>query len=260
MTTYDAVMIGIIVLGMIWGVLRGFTWQVASLGSLGVGFVSSHQLSARIAPHLPGEPIVARSLSMLVAYILISGLIFFGSWLLRATIRRMRLEAYDRHLGMILGGLEGAFLGVVGTFFVVSLAPATREPIFESRSGQVVGQIMTKVGPALPDEARAVIEPILAGKPIATDGKLVDSWIDEATKSVASRATQAKSKAETGGQDWWDSVSDRLKGQPAADRTTAATSAAQDTRTANQAKNRSSRDQIGRRGNAADNAADSRRR
>ncbi len=211
MTAYDAVMIGLIALGLLWGVLRGFTWQVASLASLGVGFVSSHQLSARIAPYLPGEPLVARSLSMLVAYVLVSGLIFVAAWMVRATIRKLRFEAYDRHLGMLLGGLEAAFVGILGTFFVVSLAPSTRGPIFESPTGKIVGQLMSNVGPVLPEEARAVLAPIWEGKPSRPpDSKLVDSWIDDATKSLSAAKDEASKKLEAGTQDWWEVVGNKL--------------------------------------------------
>ncbi|MBV8384768.1 MAG: hypothetical protein JOZ63_19440 [Planctomycetaceae bacterium] len=50
-------------------------------------------------------------------------------------------------------------VGLVITLFVVSLAPQTRGPIFASPTGQVVGQVMQAVGPALPGEVRAVLAP-----------------------------------------------------------------------------------------------------
>ena len=48
------------------------------------------------------------------------------------------------------------------TFFVVSLAPATREPIFSSPSGRLVGNAMNAVGPVLPTEAREALAPFIA--------------------------------------------------------------------------------------------------
>ena len=71
----------------------------------------------------------------------------------------MKFEAFDRHLGMILGGLEGALLGMVATLFVVSLAPRTREPIFASPAGTAVNRVMTALGPVLPGEIRDVLSP-----------------------------------------------------------------------------------------------------
>jgi membrane protein required for colicin V production len=163
MTLYDAAMAVVVVLGMVWGAWRGLTWQVASLASLVIGYSVASSCSAELAAHFPGEPIVARALAMLVLYALTSGAIFGLAWMIRTTLRKLRFEAYDRHLGMVLGGLEGAFLGVVVTFFVVSLAPQSRGPIFASPSGRVVGQVMAAVGPALPGEVRDVLAPFWSG-------------------------------------------------------------------------------------------------
>ena len=81
----------------------------------------------------------------------------------RATLRKMKFEAFDRHLGMLLGGLEGAILGMVVTFFVVSLAPQTRDPIFASPSGKLVASVIDAVGPALPVGGRRCPGPVRRG-------------------------------------------------------------------------------------------------
>ena len=73
MTYYDVVMAGLVVAGMVWGAWRGITWQVASIASLVLGYSVSHTLSGQLAPQLPGEPVVARALAMLVIYVAVSG-------------------------------------------------------------------------------------------------------------------------------------------------------------------------------------------
>jgi len=60
---------------------------------------------------------------------------------------------------MLLGGLEGVGVGMLATMFVVSLAPATRQPIFSSTAGRVVGTVMNNLGPLLPGEVRKVLAP-----------------------------------------------------------------------------------------------------
>ena len=159
MTYYDAAMASVIVAGMVWGLFRGITWQVASLCSLILGYFGARTFSPQITSYFPGEPIVAHSLAMIALYAAISIGIFLIAWLVRATLKKLKFEAYDRHLGMLLGGVEGALLGLVVTLFVVSLAPKTREPIFSSPSGKAVGAIMSAVGPILPKEARKVLKP-----------------------------------------------------------------------------------------------------
>jgi uncharacterized membrane protein required for colicin V production len=159
MTIYDAVMAGLLVAGMGWGAWRGITWQLASIASLVLGFSVSHPLSAQLAPRFPGEPVVARALAMLAIYVAVSGGVFLVAWIVRSTLRQLKFEAFDRHLGMIIGGLEAALLGMIATLFVVSLAPQTRAPIFASFSGRIVGQAMNLVGPILPGELRDALAP-----------------------------------------------------------------------------------------------------
>ncbi|WP_422923537.1 CvpA family protein [Singulisphaera sp. PoT] len=157
MTYYDGAMVGVIVAGMVWGALRGITWQIASIASLVLGYMVAHPLSAQLAPKFPGDPVMARALAMMAVYAGVSGGVFLAAWLIRATLKKMQFEAFDRHLGMVLGGLEGALIGLVATFFVASLAPSTRGPIFSSPTGKIVGQVMATVGPVLPTEAREAL-------------------------------------------------------------------------------------------------------
>jgi membrane protein required for colicin V production len=159
MTTYDALMAGLVVAGMVWGAWRGIIWQAASISSLVLGYAVAHQLSPQMAGHFPGEPVVARAEAMLAIYAAVSGGIFLGAWLIRSTLRQLRFEAFDRHLGMIMGGIEGALLGLVATLFVVSMDEPLRAPIFASPTGQIVSRVMNSIGPVLPGEARDALAP-----------------------------------------------------------------------------------------------------
>ncbi|MEO6810591.1 MAG: CvpA family protein, partial [Isosphaeraceae bacterium] len=136
------------------------------------------------------------ALSMLVVYAIVSGGVFLAAWVVRSTLRRMKFEAFDRHLGMVLGGLEGSLIGVVGTLFVVSLAPQTRAPIFDSPTGRVVGHLMNAVGPVLPTEVRQAIAP---------------SWDHEA-EAVATRPESRDQGQGLGPAEW----KKRWKDQPTA--------------------------------------------
>jgi len=159
MTIYDAAMAIVVVLGMVRGAWRGFTWQVASITSLVLGYTSAHSMSGRVAPYLPGEPEVQRMLAMAIIYVGVSGGIFGIAWMIRGTLRKLKFEAYDRHLGTLLGGLEAVGVGMLATMFVVSVAPKTRQPIFSSPTGRVVGTVMNNLGPVLPVEVRRVVAP-----------------------------------------------------------------------------------------------------
>jgi len=159
MTIYDAAMALIAVAGMVRGAWRGITWQVASLASLVLGYLTAYPISAQIAHRFPGSPEVARALAMAAAYVGVSGCVFALAWLVRETLRKLRFEAFDRHLGMLLGGIEGLGVGLLLTLLTVSLAPTTRETIFSSPTGRMVGWMMQTLGPALPAEVRTALEP-----------------------------------------------------------------------------------------------------
>ena len=192
LTIYDAAMAGVVVAGMIWGALRGVTWQLASIASLILGYLVSHQLSVPLAPHFPGSPEVSRALAMLVIYAAVSGGVFLVAWMFRAILKKLQFEAFDRHLGMLLGGMEGALLGVVATFFVVSLAPTTRDPIFSSPSGKLVGTVMNAVGPVLPSEARDALAPFIAEtKEAVATGEKVLPVLLPAVDAEVNRASNA---------------------------------------------------------------------
>ncbi|WP_169973664.1 CvpA family protein [Tautonia rosea] len=176
MTPYDMAMVAVIVAGMIWGAWRGITWQLASILSLGLGYAVAVPVSAQLAPQFPGQPIVARALAMLVLYVAVSAGVFGVAWSIRATLRRLKFEAYDRHLGMLLGGIEGAILGIVATVFVVSLAPQSRTPILTSRAGQAVDHTLKLAQPALPDELRTILQPYWDALDRGTPQDVMPNW------------------------------------------------------------------------------------
>lgn len=178
MTLYDAAMVGVVIAGMVWGALRGITWQVASIASLVLGYAVAYPLSGELAPRFPGEPIVARALALLAVYVAVSGGVFLAAWLVRATLRRWKFEAFDRHLGMVLGGAEGALVGVVATLFVVSLAPGTRETILTSPSGRVVGGVLGAARPILPGEVRGMLSDFWGE---GADVAIGEEWADDAS-------------------------------------------------------------------------------
>jgi uncharacterized membrane protein required for colicin V production len=196
LTIYDAAMAGVLLAGMVWGAWKGVTWQLASIASLILGYIVSHQLSPQLAPYFWGDPVVSRTLAMLATYAVVSAGVFLVAWIFRAVLKRLKFEAFDRHLGMLLGGMEGAGLGMLVTFFVVSLAPATREPIFSSPSGKLVGNLMNAVGPVLPSEAREALAPFIAEakQAIATGEKVIPllpaaAELNQTTKSDSNDGT-----------------------------------------------------------------------
>jgi membrane protein required for colicin V production len=138
---------------------------------------------------------------MLATYLGVSGGIFFVAWLVRAALRKLKFEAFDRHLGMILGGMEGGLIGIVTTLFVVSLAPQTRGPIFASPAGKIVGQVMAAVGPVLPQEARDVLQPFWTGASGSAGTNVAADQPSPADRPVAQTAARPLRTIRDGGHD-----------------------------------------------------------
>ncbi len=160
MTPYDIGMIAVILVGMLWGAWKGITWQLAGIASLVLGYVVAFPVSAQLAPRLPGDPLVARGASLLVCYVAVSFGVFMIAWSIRATLRRLRFEAYDRHLGMMLGGLEGVIVGLVVTIVILSVSPGSRASILESPTGKLVHRGLLAARPAVPTELREKLDPV----------------------------------------------------------------------------------------------------
>ena len=161
MTGYDATMIGVVVLGMLWGTWKGAVWQVATLCSLGLGFAVAHPGSVKIAPFLAGDPLAQRMGAMLIVYVATSGGVFTVAWMLRSFLRKIRLQAYDRHLGMLLGGATGAALGMIATLFITSLSPQSRPAVFQSQSGKLAARGLWTIEKRLPPEASDMLAPFI---------------------------------------------------------------------------------------------------
>lgn len=212
MTIYDVAMIGAMAAGVAWGFWRGITWQLASIFSLVLGYSASRTLSEQLAPHFPGEPVVARALAMIVIYAVVSGGVFLVAWIIRATLKKMKFEAFDRHLGMMLGAVEGTLLGLIVTLFVVSLAPQTRGPIFSSPTGKLVGSVMATLGPVLPGEARRVLAPFWEGAEEARSNADAESLAQADPAPVAAPAPAPAPTRATG------PAVPAVQGQPAPDR------------------------------------------
>lgn len=160
MTPYDVGMAVVIAGGMAWGAWKGITWQVAGIASLVLGYVVAFPFSAQLAPHLPLEPLLARGLALLVSYVAVSFGVFMVAWSIRATLRRLRFEAYDRHLGMMLGGVEGVILGLVATIVALSVAPGSRATILVSPTGKLVERGLRAARPLVPVELSDMLNPV----------------------------------------------------------------------------------------------------
>ena len=86
----------------------------------------------------------------------------------------MKFAMFDRQLGGFFGGIEGAVLGIVGTMFVVGIAPASLRADRLSQAGTIVGLVMETAGPVMPEEIRKVVVPFLGSRATPAAAVVVD--------------------------------------------------------------------------------------
>lgn len=156
MNAYDGIIAVLVVLGMIWGSWKGFTSQLATVASLALGYLFAYPLADPLSQRLPIEPPLSWYVALVAAYLGISAIVFIFAALLRLSLRRWKMEDYDKHLGMLAGGAGAFAVGLVLTLVATSLIPSLKPPIAESPTGRFAGRVFTTIAPILPKGFREV--------------------------------------------------------------------------------------------------------
>ncbi|MEO8269797.1 MAG: CvpA family protein [Aureliella sp.] len=155
----------LIVLGMatIFGAIKGFAWQVASLASIIVSYVVAYRFRFDVAEMIQAKPPWNQFLAMLILYAGTSFVIWVGFRLLSTSIDRVRLKEFDRHLGAVFGLAKGLVYCLLITMFATSLlGPKQQAAICHSRSGYYIAKALDNSMGILPKEIHDVVGPYLA--------------------------------------------------------------------------------------------------
>jgi membrane protein required for colicin V production len=183
----------LIVIGMatIFGAIKGFAWQVASLASILVSYAVSYRFRFEVAEMIQAKPPWNQFLAMLILYVGTSFVIWVGFRLLSGMIDRVRLKEFDRHLGAAFGLAKGLIFCLLITMFAMSLlGPNQQAAICQSRSGYYIASALDRGAGILPKEIHDVVGPYLAN----LDDKLKNGQ-QGASNQVA-----------TGGENLWPSA------------------------------------------------------
>jgi membrane protein required for colicin V production len=159
MQSYDIIMLVVLVGATIFGFWKGMAWQIASLASLVVSYVASLKFSEQLAPMF-GQPPLNRFAAMAAIYVGTSFVIWTLFRLVSRVIDKVRLEAFDKQLGAIIGFAKGVLLCLVITFFAVSV-PAGRATVIGSQSGHYIVALLDKAHAVVPPELHQIVDPYL---------------------------------------------------------------------------------------------------
>jgi membrane protein required for colicin V production len=162
MQIYDLLMLLVLGCATMFGFWKGMAWQLASLASLVVSYIAALKFSERLAPTFGDTAPWNRFVAMLVIYMVTSFMIWTAFRLVSGAIDKVKLEAFDKQLGAMIGFAKGVLLCIAVTFFAVTLLPpAQGEMIVGSQSGQYIVQFLTKADAVMPPEIHQVIDPYL---------------------------------------------------------------------------------------------------
>lgn len=163
MQTYDILMLIILASAAIFGAIKGFAWQIASLASIVVSYFVANYFRYDVAKHINAQPPWNVFLAMLLLFFGTSLAIWLVFRMVSSSIDKIRLKEFDRQLGAGFGLVKGAAMCCVVTMFAMTLlGPNQKTAIARSRSGQYISQALAHAGSIMPPEVKEVIGPYIA--------------------------------------------------------------------------------------------------
>ncbi len=154
---YDLVMGAVVLFSVVYGITRGFIWQLASLSSLILSCWAAVRWSPDLAPIISRQEPWNRWVAMLVIFIFCSLIVWLIFQVLSKWLRRAHLEGFDRQMGAVFGLMKGILFCLVITFFSVTLFTSTRSLVLTSRSGPIIARLIPRVVVVLPQEIRTAV-------------------------------------------------------------------------------------------------------
>jgi membrane protein required for colicin V production len=161
MHAYDIIMIVILAAATLFGLWKGFAWQVASLASLVVSYFVALRFSGDLATAFGWTENWERFAAMLILYLACSFLIWMAFRFVSNIIDKVRLKAFDKQIGGLFGFAKGVLYCTVVTFFVVTLSADGRTTVLQSQSGYYIAKVLDKAHAAMPEELHEVLHPYI---------------------------------------------------------------------------------------------------
>ena len=162
MQAYDLIMLIVLGMATIFGAIKGFAWQVASIASVIISYLVAYRFRFDMAEMIQAKPPWNQFLAMLILYVGTSFVIWVAFRLLSGAIDRVRLKEFDRHLGAGFGLAKGLIYCLLITMFAMSLlGPNQQTAICQSRSGYYIAKALDRGVGILPKEIHEVVGPYL---------------------------------------------------------------------------------------------------
>lgn len=151
---FDGLVVLVVVLAAGSGAWKGFARLAAGVAAPIIGVAAGWPLSAEV-------PVLHRWAAFALLYLLITLLVFGAAALARRRLERWRLVAWDRHLGLVLGAVQGCVLALALTLIALSVSADLREPVASSRTGALMAGAIREFRPLLAQGAADLLGPWL---------------------------------------------------------------------------------------------------
>lgn len=162
MEIYDIIMLVVLLAAMLFGAIKGFAWQLASIASIVVSYLVAYKYRVPFSQSIQAEPPWNRFLAMLILYVGTALVIWVAFRMIRSSIERLKLSEFDRQIGALFGLAKGALYCTLITLFGVTLTgDRARESIVRSKSGNYIAKVLDKSGAVIPPEIHDVVQPYL---------------------------------------------------------------------------------------------------
>ena len=160
METYDILMLIVLAAAGIFGAVKGFAWQLASIASIVLSYFVAYRFRQPLSHSIVAEPPWNQFLAMLILFIGTSLVVWVAFNMVRQTIDRMKLKEFDRQIGALFGLLKGGLYCTLITLFAVTLmGTAIREKIVASKSGRFIARNLDRSESVIPPELHQFLSP-----------------------------------------------------------------------------------------------------
>lgn len=169
MSVVDLLVVGVLLVGFILGLVRGFLSQVIGLAGVVGGVYLAWRYAGTVQERVV-NPVLSTDYNGSIAFVaillLVVGVVGLLGWIARKIFAKLEIGAYDRLMGGLFGTLKaglvcaGVLLGVV--YFATDDGEIERA-IGASRAGQQLWKAMDRAVDILPEPARGEMREFLDG-------------------------------------------------------------------------------------------------
>ncbi|MEZ6089109.1 MAG: CvpA family protein [Pirellulaceae bacterium] len=162
METYDLVMLVVLVAAGLFGAIKGFAWQIASIVSLSFSYWVAMKFREPFSHQIHAESPWNMFLAMFLLFVGSMIAIWMVFRMLSSWIDKLRLREFDRMAGAVFGLAKGAIYCILITLFAVSLAgDSIRLQIVQSKSGYYIAKLLDHSDVLMPEEIHEIVGPYL---------------------------------------------------------------------------------------------------